>query len=82
MASLKSVSSNEANTNTTWVPHREQYVKDDDTLYKEGDKMTNPKYARTLEVIAEGGAKEFYTGDLAKKMVADIKEAGERGSFY
>ena len=80
--SLKSVSSNEANTNTTWVTHREQYVKDDDTLYNEGDKMTNPNYARTLEVIAEGGAKEFYTGDLAKKMVADIKEAGERGSFY
>ena len=53
-------------------------MKDDDTLYKEGDTMTNSKKARTLKAIAEGGPKAFYFGDLARDIVADIQEAGER----
>ncbi|KAK2192240.1 hypothetical protein NP493_36g05026 [Ridgeia piscesae] len=55
---------------------KEAYVKGDDTLYKEGDKMTNPKMARTFKAIAEGGPKAFYFGDLAKDIVADIQDAG------
>ena len=79
LISLSSISSNEANKNTTCVPHREAYVKDDDTLYKAGDTMTNLKMARTFKAIAEGGRTAFYFGDLARDIVADIQEAGERG---
>ena len=57
-------------------------MKADDTLYKEGDKMTNPKMALTFKAIAEGGPTAFYFGDLAKDIVADIQDAGERGPFY
>ena len=32
--------------------------------------MTNPELARTLELIAAGGADAFYTGPLAREIVA------------
>ena len=54
-------------------------MKDDDTLYKAGDTMTNPKMARTFRAIAEGGPTAFYFGDLARDIVADIQDAGKRG---
>lgn len=44
--------------------------------YKEGDIITMPKLADTLELIAEKGASVFYTGPLADNIVADIQEQG------
>lgn len=44
--------------------------------YKEGEIIKNPRLAKTLQIIADKGADEFYTGDLAKDIVADIQDAG------
>ena len=46
-------------------------------LYKEGEIMTHPKLAQTLEVIANEGPEAFYTGSLAADIVLDIQEAGK-----
>ncbi|MBP2452692.1 gamma-glutamyltransferase family protein [Mycolicibacterium lutetiense] len=35
-----------------------------------GTRMTNPAYAKTLGAIASGGAQAFYTGDIARAVVA------------
>ena len=43
---------------------------------KEGEVFTRDEFCSTLEKIAKNGAEEFYTGETAQKLVADIKNAG------
>ncbi|CAH1780974.1 unnamed protein product [Owenia fusiformis] len=45
-------------------------------LKKEGDLLQMPKYAETLELIAEQGPDVFYQGELADTMVEEIQAAG------
>jgi len=45
-------------------------------VWIKGDVYTRPKLAKTLKIIAEKGAEELYTGELATKLVEDISEAG------
>jgi len=45
-------------------------------IWGEGDIYTFPLLGNTLRRIALGGADEFYKGETAKKMVADIQAAG------
>ncbi|MED5815465.1 gamma-glutamyltransferase [Mycolicibacterium sp. 050232] len=40
-----------------------------------GTRMTNPAYAKTLGAIASEGAKAFYTGDIARAVVAAAGDA-------
>lgn len=40
-----------------------------------GDTLTNPDYADTLAALAEGGASAFYTGDIARDIVATVQGA-------
>lgn len=42
----------------------------------EGDLFCQKDLAHTLEVIANKGAAEFYTGSIAKKIVADMEKHG------
>ena len=44
-----------------------------------GTVMRNPQLAATLRAIAKGGAKAFYTGPIAAKIVADLRA---RGGFH
>jgi gamma-glutamyltranspeptidase / glutathione hydrolase len=44
--------------------------------YEAGDSIKNPDLAATLELIAKHGKDVFYQGDLAKKIVAAVKESG------
>ncbi|MGR3378976.1 gamma-glutamyltransferase [Salipiger abyssi] len=40
-----------------------------------GETLVNPAYADTLRRIAEGGAAAFYTGDIARDIVATVRGA-------
>ena len=43
---------------------------------QEGDVYKRDNFCRTLEKIAKDGADEFYTGETAEKLVAELSEAG------
>jgi oxamate amidohydrolase len=45
-------------------------------LYKEGDNLTLPVLAKTLEQLAEKGLDDFYHGDIAKRLAKDLASAG------
>ena len=42
-------------------------------IWQEGDVYTFPSLGKTLRAIATNGAKEFYEGDTAQKLVADVQ---------
>jgi len=52
------------------------YIKPDGSPYVEGDVLVQKDLARSLRRVAEGGAKEFYHGELAKEIAAAIIEGG------
>ncbi len=43
-----------------------------------GETLQQPELARTLELLAEKGFDGFYRGDVAKKLLAAVKEEGGR----
>jgi gamma-glutamyltranspeptidase/glutathione hydrolase len=45
-------------------------------FYEAGDLLKQPELARTLERIRGKGAKDFYEGETAKLLAADMKEHG------
>jgi gamma-glutamyltranspeptidase/glutathione hydrolase len=52
------------------------YIKPDGSPYVEGDVLVQKDLARSLRRVAEGGAEEFYHGELAKEIAAAIIEGG------
>ena len=48
----------------------------DDVVPKVGELITQLDLAETITLIAQDGAKAFYTGELAKKMVTSVKQHG------
>ncbi|XP_074601598.1 scoloptoxin SSD14-like isoform X2 [Brevipalpus obovatus] len=48
---------------------------DTEKFYREGELFKRPDLAKTFEYLAEKGAEDFYTGELAKKIVKEIKDA-------
>jgi gamma-glutamyltranspeptidase/glutathione hydrolase len=70
---------------TTLATERDQFLKydgsralffhDGEPLHA-GDTLKNPDLAWTLEQIAKGGADAFYKGEIATKMVADLRAHG------
>jgi gamma-glutamyltranspeptidase/glutathione hydrolase len=52
------------------------YLKGDGAPYDMGEVLRNPDYAATLRRLAEHGAEEFYRGDLARRMAADLAANG------
>ncbi|MBI3861780.1 MAG: gamma-glutamyltransferase family protein [Planctomycetia bacterium] len=52
------------------------YLKADGTPYDEGDVLRNPDYAKSLRRLAQAGPDDFYTGELARQMSADLAAHG------
>lgn len=44
--------------------------------YEPGDYFRNPELARTFRLLASKGIQEFYTGEVAKKIVSAVNEKG------
>ena len=55
---------------------RKIYVKDDGKLHKLGETMRNPDMAETYRRIARDGVDDFYTGAIAREIVADMEANG------
>jgi len=55
---------------------RALYCREDGTPKRVGDRVLNPDYAATLEVIARDGADAFYRGDIAGRIAADMRANG------
>jgi gamma-glutamyltranspeptidase/glutathione hydrolase len=55
---------------------RKIYLKSGGTAYDEGEVLRNPDYARTLRRLAYAGAEDFYTGELAGRIAADLAAHG------
>ena len=52
------------------------YLKDDGSSYEAGEILRNPDFADTLLQLAERGADDFYSGDLARRMSDDLARNG------
>jgi gamma-glutamyltranspeptidase / glutathione hydrolase len=52
------------------------YLKPDGSTYRVGERLRNPDYARTLRHLGERGPEDFYTGELAGRMIADLTANG------
>ncbi len=52
------------------------FLKPDSSTYQAGEVMRLPDYANSLQQYAEGGAKVFYQGELATKLVAHMEATG------
>jgi gamma-glutamyltranspeptidase / glutathione hydrolase len=46
------------------------FLNPDGSPKRAGTRLTNPAYAKTLSAIATGGAQAFYTGEIARDVVA------------
>ena len=55
---------------------RKIYLKEDGNFYGIGELLKNEDYAKTLEMIAEGGAGVFYKGELARIIADDFEKNG------
>lgn len=55
---------------------RNTYLKDGGAPYQTGDVMKLPDLAKTLQLLADKGAEEFYRGDIARRIVADLEAHG------
>lgn len=44
--------------------------------WRAGERLVQRDYARTLELIAEGGVDAVYRGEIADRMIADFERAG------
>lgn len=52
------------------------YCREDGSPKRVGDRVENPDLAATLSIIAEQGADAFYTGEIAQKIVQDMRANG------
>ena len=49
------------------------FFKNDNELFQAGDILKNQDMANTYKEISKKGVNDFYEGNLAKKMISDIK---------
>jgi gamma-glutamyltranspeptidase/glutathione hydrolase len=52
------------------------FIENDGTAYDAGDVLRQPALARTIEQLAETGADDFYHGEIAQRIAADMAANG------
>jgi gamma-glutamyltranspeptidase / glutathione hydrolase len=52
------------------------FLQPDGSVFREGDWLRQPDLTRTLERLAEAGGDDFYTGEIACRIAADLQEHG------
>ena len=57
------------------------FTRPDGGRYVAGDRLRNPAYADTLELIARGGAEAFYRGPIADRVAATVAEQPRPGGL-
>lgn len=62
-------------------PVSSAYFYPDGEPLKEGDVRDNPDYADVMNLIAEGGAEAFYTGEIPAAIEAAVKEEPRPGAL-
>ena len=55
---------------------RQIYRKADGCLYNVGDLLRNPDMGRTYRRLAKAGVEDFYTGEIAREIEADMRAHG------
>ena len=59
----------------TYAPARDYFYTDAGEPLPVGHLLKNPAYARTLEIVAEAGARAFYEGVIARDIVRTVRAA-------
>lgn len=59
-----------------WDSTRKVFYKPDGSLYRAGERFRQPDLAATLERIAENGPREFYEGETARLITAEMQNHG------
>jgi gamma-glutamyltranspeptidase/glutathione hydrolase len=52
------------------------FFRSDGTFYSQGERLVQADLARSLELIARDGAKAFYRGEIADRIVKDMRNHG------
>ncbi|MBK9950272.1 MAG: gamma-glutamyltransferase [Candidatus Competibacteraceae bacterium] len=59
-----------------WPASLKQFFKPDGSPYQTGETLAQPDLAASLKLIAEQGPPAFYQGEVARRLVADMKAHG------
>ncbi|MEC8917213.1 MAG: gamma-glutamyltransferase [Pseudomonadota bacterium] len=59
-----------------WDSTRKVFYKPDGSLYRAGERFRQPDLAATLERIAKNGPREFYEGETARLITAEMQNHG------
>ncbi|MFD2189211.1 gamma-glutamyltransferase [Pistricoccus aurantiacus] len=59
-----------------WEASRKKFFKEDGSLYQAGETFKQPDLAATLQRIADQGPREFYEGETADLIVAEMEKHG------
>ncbi|QEA40412.1 gamma-glutamyltransferase [Pistricoccus aurantiacus] len=59
-----------------WEASRKKFFKEDGSLYQAGETFRQPDLAATLQRIADQGPREFYEGETADLIVAEMEKHG------
>ncbi|MDH4573440.1 gamma-glutamyltransferase [Salinicola acroporae] len=59
-----------------WDSTRKVFYKPDGSLYRPGERFRQPDLAATLKRIAENGPREFYEGETARLITAEMQNHG------
>ena len=77
LPSLSTAMTQNAERLQMFPPAARIYLKNSTTPYAPGETLRNPRLAETLELIRKRGLDVFYGGVIAKRIVRDMKNAGE-----